>query len=325
MPRILRNALAATLSVTLLAGVAVAQERYPSRPLLIVVPTAAAGGQDVITRIVQPHLREVLGQQVIVDNRPGAGGTIAAAAVARAKPDGHTLFAAGAANGVLTRYFFQGLSYDPEKDLIAVASMAGGPNVIVVSPALPVETIDTFVAYARKNKLTYASSGVGSVQHIAGELFNQLANTEILHVPFKGSGEYLSAVVGNSISLSFSSTLSTSPLVRSGKLKALAVTAATRNDALPQVPSVTEYKFLEDFIFVNWVGLFAPSQIPQPVLGVLNKAVNDALARPGVAQAMKERGNEPMPMSVVEVQDYVKKQGHRIVKVVNERKLATVK
>jgi len=311
-----------------LAGVfsaadSLAQDRYPARQITILIGTAAGGGQDVMTRILANQLRQVIGQQVIVENRTGANGVIAAGLLVKAKPDGHTLIVNGAQWNALTYQFYKPLPFDPNKELIAVAGIAAGPNVLVVGPTLPVSSIEELVGYAKKHpgKLSFASSGVGSGQHLAGEFFNYLADTNILHVPFKGSAEYLSQVSNGQVAMAMASIIGTGPMIAAGKLKALAVTTAGRVDSLPNVPAVSEFKPLAEFRHVNWVLLFGHASTPTPVVEAINKAVGAALADPTVAKAMRERGNDPAVMTAAEVQDLVNKEGARVIKLIASRNI----
>jgi len=318
------NAVAACLWVGLsLVLDAAAQERFPSRPITVLVPSAAGGGQDVVMRIVAPTMGQVLGQTVVVDNRPGASGIIASSAVVRAKPDGYTLLVTSASQGALNKHFQKSLPYDPDKDLIAVAAVAAGPNVLVISASLPYKNVQELIAFAKNNpnKLTFASNGLGSGQHMVGELFNQLADVQITHVPFKGSGEYLTQVIATNVSMGFASTLSTIPLIAAGKLRAIGVTTKMRVDSLPDVPSIAEFKPMAEFSYVNWVGLFAPSGTPAAVLNTINKAVADTLRDPAIANALRERGNDPVIMSTAEVQEYVRQQAARITKLAIDRNI----
>lgn len=300
-----------------------AQEVFPNRPLTFVVPTAASGGQDIVTRLVTPGMRKLLGQQIIVENRVGANGIIAASFVAKSKPDGHTLLVTGATQGVLHRLFYKPLPYDPEKELQAVISFAAGPNVLVVNPTLPVRNVDELVALAKRNpgQLSYASNGHGSGQHLAGELFNHLAGTQILHVPFKGSGEYLSQISGGYITMAFASTISVIPMVAAKKLKPIGVTTPERLQTMPDVPTLAENKALAGFEHVNWVGVFAPSATPAATLKILNAAAAESQRDAALITALRDRGNEVMPMDVGQVQDYVKRQSNRVAKLVAMRNI----
>ncbi|MBC7781022.1 MAG: tripartite tricarboxylate transporter substrate binding protein [Proteobacteria bacterium] len=300
-----------------------AQERFPGRPVVVLVPSAAGGGQDVVMRLVAPPLAKLLGQPVVVENRPGASGSIATAAVVKSKPDGHTLMVTSATQGALNKHFQKPLPYDPDKDLVAVAALAAGPNVLVISAALPIRNVQELIAFAKShpNKLTFASNGMGSGQHMVGELFNQLADVQIAHVPFKGSGEYLSQVIANNVSMGFASTLSTISLINAGRLRALGVTTRTRVDSLPDVPSIAEFKPMSEFSYVNWVGLFAPAATPSEVVSAINRAVAETLRDPVLAGALRERGNDPVIMSTGEVQEYVRQQAARITRLVVDRNI----
>ncbi len=314
-----------TAAISLILGsvnVAFAQEQYPSRPITILVPSAAGGGQDVVIRLIAPALSQALGQNIIVENRPGASGIIASTAVVKAKTDGHTMMVTSATQGALNKHF-QKPPYDPDKDLVAVAALAAGPNVLVISTAQPFKSVQDLVVYARNNpnKLTFASNGQGSGQHMVGELFNYLAGTQITHVPFKGSGEYLSQIIGNNVTMGFASTLSTIPLISAGKLRALGVTTKTRVESLPDIPAISEYKPMSEFRYVNWVGLFTTAGTPSGSIALVNKAVAKTLQDPVLANALRARGNDPVIMSATEVQEYVRSEAARITKLAIERNI----
>jgi len=330
-----------TAAISLILGsvnVAFAQEQYPSRPITILVPSAAGGGQDVVIRLIAPALSQALGQNIIVENRPGASGIIASTAVVKAKTDGHTMMVTSATQGALNKHF-QKPPYDPDKDLVAVAALAAGPNVLVISTAQPFKSVQDLVVHARNNpnKLTFASNGQGSGQHMVGELFNYLAGTQITHVPFKGSGEYLSQIIGNNVTMGFASTLSTIPLISAGKLRALGVTTKTlisagklralgvttktRVESLPDIPAISEYKPMSEFRYVNWVGLFTTAGTPSGSIALVNKAVAKTLQDPVLANALRARGNDPVIMSATEVQEYVRSEAARITKLAIERNI----
>ena len=305
------------------AQMAFAQDRFPSKPVTVLVPSAAGGGQDVVMRLVAPALGQALGQSIVVENRPGASGVIASSAVVKSKADGYTLMVTSAIQGALNKHFLKPLSYDPDKDLTAVAAIAAGPNVLVISSALPHRSVQELIAFARSNpnKLTFASNGLGSGQHMVGEQFNQLADVQIVHVPFKGSGEFLTQIISTNVSMGFASTLSAIPLIAAGRLRALGVTTQSRSDALPEVPAIAEFKLMADFSYVNWVGLFAPSGTPATVINTLNKAMADILRDPTMAAALRQRGNDPIIMTPAEVQEYVRQQSARITKLVIDRNI----
>ncbi len=314
-----------TAAISLILGsvnVAFAQEQYPNRPITILVPSAAGGGQDVVIRLIAPALSQALGQNIIVENRPGASGIIASTAVVKAKTDGHTMMVTSATQGALNKHF-QKPPYDPDKDLVAVAALAAGPNVLVISTAQPFKSVQDLVVHARNNpnKLTFASNGQGSGQHMVGELFNYLAGTQITHVPFKGSGEYLSQIIGNNVTMGFASTLSTIPLISAGKLRALGVTTKTRVESLPDIPAISEYKPMSEFRYVNWVGLFTTAGTPSGSIALVNKAVAKTLQDPVLANALRARGNDPVIMSATEVQEYVRSEAARITKLAIERNI----
>ena len=253
---------------------------YPVRPIKLVVPYAAGGPTDVLGRLVADFLGRDLKQTVIVENKPGAQGAIGAEAVARAEPDGYTLFVAAASIIVLNPMLYKKLSYDPAKDLRMLALVTDLPVVMEVHPSIPAKTVAEFVAYAKQNpgKLNFGSAGTGGTIHLAGEMFKQMAGIEMTHVPYKGAGPALTDLLSGNIQVMFDSLSTALPPVRSGLLRPLGVSSARRSPDLPDVPTIAESGY-PDYTVSVWYGIAAPSKLPddiaQKIGASLDRALND--------------------------------------------------
>lgn len=269
------------LAVALLVLSHQAGAAYPERPLRWIIPAAAGGGADSSARIIAGELTRVLGQQVVVDNRPGASGIIGVDAVAKATPDGYTLGAGNVTNIAMNRAVLPKLPYDPDKDLRAVVQTHFQPNVLVTTLSLPAKSVRELVDYAKKNpgKLLFASSGNGSSLHFAGELFKLLSDTDIGHVPYKSVPVALTDVMAGNVQLIFDNMSSAAPHVRGGRLRALGVTAAQRSAVLPDVPTIAEAG-VSGYELVVWSGIIVPAGTPPALVERLNAAVNQVL-QPG--------------------------------------------
>ena len=253
---------------------------YPVRPIKLVVPYAAGGPTDVLGRLVADFLGRDLKQTVIVENKPGAQGAIGAEAVARAEPDGYTLFVAAASIIVLNPMLYKKLSYDPAKDLRMLALVTDLPVVMEVHPSIPAKTVAEFVAYAKQNpgKLNFGSAGTGGTIHLAGEMFKQMAGIEMTHVPYKGAGPALTDLLSGNIQVMFDSMGTALPPVKAGLLRPLAVSSTQRSPDLPDVPTIAESGY-PDYAVSVWYGIVAPSKLPdeiaQKISASLDRALND--------------------------------------------------
>jgi tripartite-type tricarboxylate transporter receptor subunit TctC len=287
---------------------AAAQDAYPNKAVRIVVGFSAGGTTDVVARLLSKELSEEFGQSFIVENKPGAGSNIAAEYVVRAPADGYTLLMM-AVTSTINQTLYPNLKFDVTKDLTAVALGAKVPNLLVVNPKLPVNTVKELVDYANKNpgKLNFASSGSGTSIHMTGELFKLQTKTDMSHIPYKGSSPALTDLVGGQVQIMFDNMPSALPLVQSGKLRALAVTAPVRSPAAPDVPTMSEAGF-EGFDVSSWFGLMAPAQTPDAVVQKINVAVAKALAKPELQKRLLDLGAIPQPMTVAEFDAFVKKE-----------------
>ncbi|WP_426956403.1 Bug family tripartite tricarboxylate transporter substrate binding protein [Muricoccus radiodurans] len=276
--------MAGLAAALLLGGLGPVRAEYPERPIRVIVPFAAGGGGDVVGRIGAACITERLGQPVVVENRPGAGGTIGTDAVTKSAPDGYTLGLLSLSSGVLNGSLYQRLPYDLRRDLVAVTEVGRVPNVVTVRRNLPVRDLAGLIAYARAQpgRVTYGSGGAGTIVHLATVLLGQRTNTELTHVPFRGAGPALNAVMADQVDLLIAELPTLIGQIRDGSIRALAVTASHRADALPEVPTTAEAG-LPDFDMPNWFGFFAPAATPrgpiQRVAAAMAAAVNDPTCR----------------------------------------------
>lgn len=318
-----RRLLSASLwgAAALGASPARAQRPWPDRPVKLIVGYAPGGGVDIVARLLAEPLRAALGQPVVVENRAGASAMIAAQAVARGATDGHTLLVAAAGEiSVNPALFKQRMTYDPARELQPVAFIAAVPNVLVVHPSVPARTPAELLAHARANpgKLSYASSGIGNPQHLAGELLNRMAGTEILHVPYRGASPALTDVAGGRVSMNFSSLGPVLPFIRNGKLVPVGVTSRERMPQLPEVPALSEAPGLGEYELVNWFGLFAPVSMPASAVERLHNAIGAALRDPGLAAKLLEQGAIPRPMPTAEFRDFVAAETRKLTRIIEE-------
>src|SRR5467141_2457117 len=243
---------------------------YPTRPVRVIVPFAPAGAVDIVARLIGPWLSERLGQQFIVENRPGAGGNIGTEVVVNAPPDGYTLLLVGGYNAI-NATLYDKLNFNFIRDIAPVASIVRVPLVLVVNPSFPARTVPDFIAYAKANpgKINMASAGVGSSPHVSGELFKMMAGVNLVHVPYRGAGPALIDLLGGQVQVMFATMPSSIEYIRGGKLRALAVTTATRSPVLPDIPTVAE--FVPGYESSFWTGICAPKNTPAEIVDKLNK------------------------------------------------------
>lgn len=281
------------LGAALLAATTVAAaQNYPQRPVRFVVPYAPGGSTDTLARSMGGKLSELLGQQVVVDNRPGANGDIGMSIVAKAPPDGYSIVLGYIANLAIGPSLYAKMPYDPVKDFATITQVAGASNIFVTHPSLPAKNFKEFVDYVKANpkKVSFASAGVASVGHLTGELLNDMAGIDMQHVPYKGSGQAISDLVGGHIKVMISGMASTLPHVRSGKLVGIVTTGLKRTPATPDIPTIAET--YSGFESSSWFGVLAPAGTPRPIINRLNTEVHKSLQDPAVAKRLAGVGFE---------------------------------
>ncbi len=293
-------------AVAALATASSLAQTYPSKQIRIVVPFTAGSATDIMARVVGEKLGAAWGQPVIVENRPGAGGTLGATQVSRAEPDGHTLLVVSTGH-VVNPVLYGNLQYDTLGDFSGVTPLASLPSVLVVGSGSPIKTVAELLAAARAKPgvLNYASAGVGSATHVNAEKFRATANVQVTHIPFKGTPETIVEVSTGRADFMFTPVLASIPAIRENRLRAIAVSTSKRSTALPNVPTVAEAG-LPGFVFDFWIGMLAPAKTPKPVLAKLNTEIARILALPDVKERMATLGAEPMPMSPDQFDAYIK-------------------
>ncbi len=283
------RALAAAL-IVVAAPVVLGQAAYPTKPVRLVVPFPAGGTTDLLARAAAQKLSEAWGQQMIVDNRPGAAGNIGAELVAKSTPDGYTLLMGTVGTHAINASLYAKMPYDHVKDFTPVILVAGVPNVLVVNPQLPVNTVPELIAYAKANpgKLNFASSGSGTSIHLSGELFKTMTGVQMTHVPYKGSAPALTDLIGGQVQLMFDNLPSSLAFIKAGKLRAIAVTGTTRAPALPDVPTVADT--VPGFEASSWFGILAPAGTPRDIVMKINGETSKWLASPDAKEKLAAQG-----------------------------------
>lgn len=320
MSRIVLYALASSL-LAIGAGAASAQA-WPVKPITMVVTYPAGGGADTMARLIAPKLGEALGQPIVIENKPGASGQIGAAAVAKAAPDGYTLML-DASSFAVNPALFSKLPYDSDKAFKPIGVIALFPNVLLVNPAVPAASVKELVAQAKlkKNALSYASSGNGSAQHLAGAMFESAAGVDMLHVPYKGGAPALNDVIGGQVPVFFGNLASTLQHVQAGKLKPLAVTSARRSPILPAVPTMAEAG-VAGYEVYEWNVLFAPAGTPEGIVSKLASALQKTLDAPDVKARIAQLGGEIQTAKPDAAQQFVRQQTTLWAKLVRERSIS---
>jgi len=307
---------AAVLCALVACGANASAQDFPARPITLVVPFAAGGNNDVSGRIIAQKMGELLGQPVVVDNRAGAAGAIGASAVARARNDGYTLGFLSSGPLATNMSLYKTLPYDSTKDFSPVVKTTTSPSVLVVHPSVPVGNLKELVAYLKGNagKINYGTSGAGSSPHLSAVLFESLAGVAMTHIPYKGGNQVNTDLLSGQIQLSFSPILEVVPHIQAGKLKAIAVTSATRSSLLPDVPAIAET--LPGYEVITWNGVVAPAGTPPEVVARLNKAAVDAVNSPEVKTKLLQLGLEPAPSSPDEFLAFIKSEIGSFAKLV---------
>jgi tripartite-type tricarboxylate transporter receptor subunit TctC len=301
-----------------LALTAAAQGAFPAKPITVVVGFEPGGGTDTTARIVQKPLSDNLGQQVLVENRAGAGGNIAVDYVAKSAPDGYTLVLANVGALAVNPHLLK-LPYDPLRDLTPITMAAVFANVLVVQPSLPVNSIADYVKLAREKPgaVTYASSGIGGAGHLAGELLKLMAKVDLVHVPYKGGAPAMQGFLGGQVSSFFATPISAGSQIRSGKARAIATTGATRAALMPDVPTVAEQGYPE-YEALNWYGYLGPARMPRDIVERLNRELVKALANPEAVAMLHKTGTEPKPSTPEEFARYIEREYQVWGKVVKQ-------
>jgi tripartite-type tricarboxylate transporter receptor subunit TctC len=294
-------------------------QAYPTRPVRLIVPVAPAGATDILARLMGQWLSERLGQPFVIDNRPGGGTNIGTEAVVHAPADGYTLLMVGSFNAI-NATLYDKLNHNFIRDIAPVASVIRGPSVMVVNPSVPANTVPQFIAYAKANpgRISFGSSGIGSGNHLAGELFKIMAGVDMVHVPYRSAGPALTDLLGGQVQVMFPSTVSSIEYVRAGRLRALAVTTATRSETLPDLPTVGE--LVPGYEASTWFGVGAPKAAPAEIVEKLNKEINAGLADPKIKARLADLGGGPLALSPAEfgklIADETEKWG-KVIRVVN--------
>ena len=312
---------AAVLALGLAGGNAMAQA-WPSRPISLIVPFPAGGTTDVLARAVGLELSRSLGQPVIVESKPGAGSTLGADYVAKAKPDGYTLLM-GAVHHTIATSVYKKLAYDFQKDFAPVSTVALVPNVLVVNPNVPAKNVKELLALAKAEpgKLTFGSNGNGTGQHLIGAQFEGMGGVQLLHVPYKGSGPLTTDLLGGQITMSFDTITPVLPQIKAGKLRALAVTTATRSRALPDVPTLDE-SGLKGFNLGTWFGVLAPAATPRDIVTRLNAEIVKIINSPEFKKKMDDIGAEPIGNTPAQMARQIKDDTERFAKLVKDAKVS---
>ncbi len=304
---ITRHAVALMALVAAGAAPAAAQTEFPTQPVTMVVPFAAGGSTDLVARIVAQRMSQELGQQVLVDNRGGAGGMLGATAVAQAQPDGYTILMGTIATHALSASLYTNPPFDPVADFAPVAWLVTVPNVLTVNPQFPAQNVEELIALLKEKpgEYAYASSGNGTPLHLSGELFKSMAGVDIIHVPYQGSGPALVDVIGGAVPISFDNLPSSTEPIRSGQLRALAVTTKERAPNFPDIPTMEEAG-VPGYETNSWNALFAPAGTPPEVIARLNEAANTAIQDPEVQKRLAEVGAQIVGSTPEELGEHVK-------------------
>ena len=319
MPQLRRRLLMALALLAVGVGTVLGQA-YPNRPIRIVVPFAAgAGVLDIMARLVGQHLGASLGQQVVIDNRPGAGGIVGAEVVAKAEPDGYTLLMGNTAL-VVSPYLYSKLPFEPLTDFVPVTLVNSAPLLLVVHPSVPVQSVKELIAYAkaRPGQLNYGSGGVGSTPYLATELLKAMAGIDVVHVPYKGGAPALADLVAGQLTFMIENVPGTMPLVKSGKLRALAITSAQRSPLAPDLPTMAEAG-VPDYEMVGWNGVFVAKGTPAEIVARLNSDLAKVLRLPDVKEQMATLGAEPGGDSTAAFGAFVKAESARWGRIIKER------
>jgi len=318
------NKYSALLPLLLVAlALPVAAQQYPAKPVRIVVPFPPGGPTDIVARLMAPKLAEALGQQVIIDNRGGAGGAIATEQVAKSAPDGYTLIMGTIGGLAVAKSLNPKLGYDTLRDLAPITQSVTVTSILVTHPSVPAKNVRELLALAKKGsgKLNYASSGNGTITHLAGELFKLMGKIDITHVPYKGGAPALVALVSGEVDMSYENSLIITPHIKSGKVKGLAVTGAKRSALLPDLPTIAET--LPGYSASGWYGLLAPAAVPKTVITRLHSEAVKALRAPDVVEKLSGQGAEPVASTPEEFTAFIRSETDKWAKLVKAANMRT--
>jgi tripartite-type tricarboxylate transporter receptor subunit TctC len=309
----------AFLCAVILAPASAFGQDFPSKPVRFVVGFTPGGPSDILARALGQKLAERWSQQVVVDNRPGAGGNLAAEAVAKSSPDGYTWLLGNNSILATNQSLYRSLPYDPIRDFAPVALVAIQPNILVVHPSLPVSSVDELIRFAKANpgKLNYASSGSGAAAHLAGELFKAMTGVELVHVPYKGAQPALTDVIAGQVQMMFATSASVIPYIKAGRLRALAVTTAQRSASVPELPTVAEAG-VPGFEATTWHGVVVPAATPAAIVARLNEEINSALGEKDLKDRLTSLGAEISTGTPKQFTDYIAREIPKWAKVVKD-------
>jgi tripartite-type tricarboxylate transporter receptor subunit TctC len=305
---------AGVAALAVIARLAWAQT-YPARPVHLIVGFPASGPQDIVMRLIGQWLSERLGQSFVIENRPGASGNVGAETVVRAAPDGYTLLSVSSPNAI-NATLYKNLNFNFIRDIAPVASIMRVPLVMEVNPSVPVKTVPEFIAYAKANpgKVNYASAGIGTPQHVSAEMFKMMTGVEMVHVPYRGAAPALTDLIGGQVQVMIDTTPASMQHIRSGRLRPLAATTATRADALPDLPTVGD--FVPGYEATSWFGIGAPKDTPPEIIATLNKEINAAIADPKIKARLIDLGGKVLPGSPADFGKLIADETEKWAKVV---------
>ena len=320
MDKLMLHRLATALMAGSLLWHAVASgQNYPNRSIRFVVPYAPGGSTDIVARILAQKLSDAMGQQVVVDNRPGAGGSIGADVVAKSPPDGYTMVTAVTGIMAINQYLYRKLPFDPEKDFAPVTQVGSLPLILVVHPSLPAKNVREFIAIAKAKpgQLNYGSSGVGTATHMTTELFKSMAGVDLVHIPYKGSGQVMGDVIGGQLALIFDQIVSSLPHVQGGKLRMLAITSAKRFPSLPDVPTIAE-SGVPGYESISWAGVAVPAGTPKEIIARLHTEIVKVLAAPDIRERFLRDGIETVGSTPEQFTEHIRRERIKWAKVVKD-------
>ena len=299
-----------------------AAQSFPTKPIRFIVPYAAGGTTDLVARLVGERMKETLGQPLIIENRPGAGGNIGMAEVAKAEPDGHTIGFGAISTNALNPHIYRQMSFDPRRDFTAISLLGISTIVLEVGPAIPVKNVAEFIAHAKANPgLRYGTAGNGTSMHLAAILFAKMTGTDLVHVPYRGSAAGINDMLGGHLGAMFDNLPASIGQIRDGKLTALAVAGSSRSPALPNVPTIAE-SGLPGYSVEPWFGVYGPAKLPEPIVKALNGALVEALARPEIKEKLAAAGFEAKGSSAADLEALTQREYEKFGAIAREAKIA---